>query len=244
MKTELRKAIQAVTQLDSWDITSVLGAVNYAASQAAINAVVKLLPDVPEGSGIEGYTNWEAEMRKPEIVQAAAPLVGLANEVKEVLNEYTDRTPSEFEDVLDLMRGRVPRRETFEADYNNRKRLGMHPGMPLKVFVDAEMATATARFNAVEAKGEAAVRILNGIDGTSEDIAEWLQESIMQRMLAKLDERWIRGELRRTNPRLSRQDRDLAAANQKLIESVMQDVFGAVPSAQYTGNDSNEESVK
>ena len=231
MNSDISKALNAVSKLDSWDIQSVLGGVNYIVQQAAINTVVRMLPPLPdEGSGIEGYTTWEQKMRDPEIREAVSPIVGIANHVKDVLNEYTDLPPSEYNDVLAFMTQRPPQRVTFEAEYNNRKRLGMQPGMPMSVFVDMELAQAEGRHKQLLAKGEAAVNLLHGVDGNDASAPEWLYEAISTKILQKLEQRWMRAELRRTNPKITKQDRDLAAANQKLIESVIEELGGSVPS--------------
>jgi hypothetical protein len=231
MNSDISKALNAVSRLDSWDVQSVLGGVNYIVQQAAINTAVRMLPPLPEeGSGIEGYTAWEQKMREPEIREAVAPIVGIANHVKDVLNEYTDMTPSEYNDVLTFMVQRPPQRATFEAEYNNRKRLGMRPGMPMSVFVDMELAQAEGRHKQLLAKGEAAINLLHSIEGNDASAPEWLYEAIAAKIQQKLEQRWMRAELRRTNPKITKQDRDLAAANQKLIEDVIKELGGEVPS--------------
>lgn len=247
MNTEIEKALTAVSRLDSWDIQSVLGAVNYAAQAAAITTAVRKLPDAPpEASGIDGFTPWEQKMAIPEIAEACAPIVGIVNRVKEVLLEYTDTPPSEYEKVLEFMLTRQPRRETAEAEYNQRKRLGMQPGMPMSVFVDMEMAVAQARYDLVKAKGQTAVQVLHGIDGNDADAPEWLYEQIHTKILQKLEQRWMRAELRRTNPKITKQDRDLAAANQRLIADVIVELGGNPPSydEQIAAQDDLEEFLK
>lgn len=228
---DIRLALAKVTTLDSWDIQATLGGVNYIVRQAAINAIVRQMPDPPpEGSGIEYFQQYEQAMKAPQMKEAAAPIVGIAEAVTEVLNEYTDLPPTQYEDVLKFMSERPPRREVFVADYDNRKRLGMRPGVPLSAFVDMEMATAMTRHQQLIARGEQAVQFLEGVNGTSESAPEWLYEAIHNKLLQKLEQRWMRAELRRTNPRITKEQRDLAEANQALIVKVIEELGGEKPS--------------
>jgi hypothetical protein len=189
MKTEIEKALNEVSKLDSWDITSVLGGVNYIVQQAAINTVVRMIPDPPEeGSGMENFTTWEQAMKDPAIRKAVSPIVGISSRVKDVLNEYTDTKPSEYEDVLEFMLQRPPQRVTFEQEYNNRKKLGMRPAMPMTVFVDMEYQTALARHAQLVAKGEAAVHLLHSVDGSDEEAPEWMYDAISAKVNQKLEQ--------------------------------------------------------
>lgn len=230
MNHDIQKMLTEITKLDSWDIQSVLGGVNFVVQQAAINKAVSLLPDLPpEGSGIDGYTPWEQKVHEPEIKEACAPIVGIANQVKDVLNEYTAMQPSEYDKVLEWLLQRPPTRAAAEAEYNTRKRLGMRPGMPMPVFVESVHAGALKRFENLKAKGEAAVRFLHGVDGNDADAPEWLYQSIHDKVQVKLAERWLNAEIRRTNPKITQHDRDLAAANQRLIEDVITELGGVPP---------------
>lgn len=239
MKHDIDKALNEVTKLDSWDILSILGGVNYLCKQSAITAAVRNLPDdPPEGSGIDGFIPWEQKMKAPELKKAVMPMLRISAAVENVLNEYTDTKPTEFEDVLRFMRERPPTRERFKADYENRKRLGMKPSIPMSQFIDMEMVTAMARFEHLRARGDTAVQLLHSLDlrvpaderwDEGEQPPEWLYEAIHDKIMAKLEDRWMRAELRRTNPRISKTDRDLAEANQKLIESVIETLGGNKP---------------
>jgi hypothetical protein len=93
-----------------------------------------------------------------------------------------------------------------------------------------ELAQAEGRHKQLLAKGEAAVNLLHGVEGNDASAPEWLYEAIQTKILQKLEQRWMRAELRRTNPKITKQDRDLAAANQKLIESVITELGGTPPS--------------
>lgn len=233
MNSEITKIISEVSKLDSWDILSALGGCNFACRQAAINTTVRMIPNLPpEGSGVEGFTAWEQQMKNPEIKKAVAGMVYLADLFTDTLNEYTDTPPSHFEEVLQFMVSRPPSRDTHVRDYDNRKRLGMRPAMPMSQFVEAEYAQALKRHQDVVAKGEAAVQLLNGIEGADEPVPEWLYEAIHQKVLSKLNDRWNRAEMRRTNPRITKNDRDTAEANQRMIEACIKELGGDVPSFQ------------
>lgn len=241
MNTQIEKMLTEVSKLESWDISSVLGGVNYLLKQTAINAAVRLLPDPPpEGSGIEYFTEWEQKMRNPEIKTRCSPLVGLSQRVEEVLNQYVDREPQTFEGVLKFMTERPPQRATFEADYNNRKRLGMKPAMTMKEFVDMEYKTALDRQQMLVARGEDAIRVLHAVEGTDEEVPEWLYEAIDNKVLQKLEERWKRHDLRATNTRVTQSDRDLATANKKLVAACMEALGGKAPTDPGTGEEAAE----
>jgi hypothetical protein len=232
MNSNIEKTLNEVSKLDSWDVGSVLGAVNYLVRQTALNQTVRMLPDLPPPeSGMEYFTDWESKMRNPEIKEKVAPLLGVADRVGDVMNEYSTMNISSCEDVLKFMLSpdRVPKRETFQREYDDRKKKGMKPGMSINEFVEAEYAVALIRHNNLVAKGEAAVKVIDSIDPSDGDVPEWLHEAIHAKVLQKLAQRWNRAELRRTNPRITKQDRDLAAANQRLIESVILELGGEIP---------------
>jgi len=232
MNSYIEKTLNEVAKLDSWDIGSILGGVNYLVRQAAINQTVRMLPDIPEeGSGLEYFADWEKRMKDPEIKERVAPLLGLADRVADVMNEYSTMPISSCEDVLKFMLSpeRQPKRETYVREYDERKRQGMKPGMTMKEFVEMEYSVQLIRHSNLVAKGEAAVKVIDSIDPSDGDVPEWLYEAINAKVLQKLAQRWQRAELRRTNPRITKQDRDLAGANQALIESVIVDLGGEIP---------------
>lgn len=230
MNSQIDKAINEVTKLDSWDIQSILGGVNYLARQTAINTVVRMIPAPPEeGSGLEGFAKWEQEMKNPEIKKAVTGIVGIAEKMTATLRDFTDLPPSEYEDVLQFMVSRPPLRQVYQAEYDARKRAGMRPAMPMSTFVDMEYAQAMNRHAQIVAKGEAAVHLLHSVDGSDEGAPEWLYESINAKLLQKLEDRWMRAELRRTNTRIKKADRDIAEANQLMIEACIVELGGKKP---------------
>jgi hypothetical protein len=232
MNSHIEKTLELVSKLDSWDVGSVLGGVNHLVRQAAINMTVRMLPDLPEeGSGLEHFAQWEKNVRKPEIAEKVAPLLGLADRVAQVMVEYSTMDISDNAKVLEMSTSpdRVPKRATFEREYKERVRLGMKPGMSIREFTEMEHATALQRHAVLCAKGEHAVQIMEGIDISDGDLPEWMHEAVNSKVLQKLEERWRKAELRRTNPRISKNERDLAGANQKLIEATITELGGTVP---------------
>lgn len=236
MNSHLEAALTKITQLDSWDIGSILGAVNYLLKQTALNATVRLLPDLPpEGSGLEYFAQFEAKKNNPQIRERVAPIIGMADRVTDLIENYATTPVSQYEDVLKFMTERPPTKAAFEADYNNRKRMGLKPAVSVKEFVEMEYAQALQRHSVLVARGELACNVLHGIEGTDgvegmgTDLPDWLYEAIDNKILDKLDQRWKRAELRRTNPRISASQRDEAEANQKLLTSVILELGGKVP---------------
>jgi hypothetical protein len=232
MNSHIENTLNLVSKLDSWDVGSILGGVNHLVRQAAITQTVRMLPDLPEeGSGLEHFAQWEKNVRKPEIAEKVAPLLGLADRVAQVMVEYSTMDVSDNQRVLEFITApdRVPKKATFEREYKERVRLGMKPGMTIREFTEMEYAVALQRHAVLMAKGEHAVQLLEGIDISDGDLPEWIHEAINQKVLQKLEERWRKAELRRTNPRISKQERDLAGANQKLIEDTITQLGGEIP---------------
>lgn len=247
MHAQFTKALNEITKLDSWDIQATLGAVNYLALQSAINQAVRLLPAPPEeGSGIEDFTRWEQNMQKPEIREAVAPILGYAEKAQEVLNEYTTTEPFDFQHVLDFMTSRPPQRATFEAEYNQRKKLGMRPGIPISKFVEMEYAQAMQRHARLVAIGETAVHVLSQMRGNDATAPDWFMEAIEAKIMQKLEQRWERAEMRRTNPRITKEQRDLAEANQALIVGVIEALGGKKPdfTSEIRASDDLEDSME
>lgn len=230
MNSRMEKILAEVTKLDSWDILSILGGVSYLLQRNAINQTINKLPDAPpEGSGIDGYASFAEKEAMPSIREAVAPLVGLADRVKEVLNDYTDAPLTEYDKVYAFLTERPPQRETHVREYDQRKKLGMRPSMPMKDFVDEEHKRALTRFEALKAKGGDAVRILSNLDGTDGNVPEYIYEQIENKISQKLEERWKHAEIRRTNPRFSKEQRDEAEANQMMICTVMKELGYKTP---------------
>lgn len=242
MTTQIKVLLDEVTKLDSWDIQSVLGAVNYLVRQTALNTTIRMLPPSPETEDektIDYFSTFDAKMKSKEVRKAVSGMVDMANRFTGVLLEYTDAEPSNYETVLEFMTQREPQRVIFEREYNERKRQGMRPQMPMSDFVDSEYAQALRRHENTVVLGEYAVRILNAIDLTKEvageddtgrdNVPDWLYESITQKALDKLAQRWQRAEIRRTNPRIKKADRDIAEGNQHLIEQVIEALGGTKP---------------
>jgi len=247
MHAKFNEALNEITKLDSWDIQATLGAVNYLALQSAINQAVRMLPALPEeGSGLDDFTAWEQKMKAPEIKEAVAPLIGYAEKAQDVLQEYTTTEPFDYEHVLSFMTSRPPQRATFEAEYNNRKNLGMRPDIPISKFVEMEYAAAMQRHANLVAKGESAVKLLHGIDGNDATAPDWFMEAVENKIMQKLEQRWERAEMRRTNPRITKDKRDLAAANQTLIVGVIEKLGGNKPdfSAEIKASDDMDDFTK
>jgi len=246
MDSKFIEAMNEITKLDSWDIQATLGAVNYLALQTAINQAVRMLPAPPEeGSGIEDFTAWEQKMQEPQIREAVLPVIGYADKAQEILNEYTTTEPFDYDHVLTFMTSRAPQRATFEKEYNDRKRLGMRPDIPINKFVDMEYATAMQRHANLIAKGQSAVHLLSQLSGNDATAPEWFIEAVEAKILQKLEQRWERAEMRRTNPRITKEQRDLAAANQLMIVSVIEKLGGNKPNfaAEIKAADEFDEAV-
>lgn len=228
MNSKMETMLSLVTKLDSWDIQAVLGGVNFMLRQTALNQAIRMLPEAPpEGSGLEYFADWDARAKSPEITKQVSPLVGMAERVTDVLESYTQAQPSNYYDVITFLVGRPPAKSMHIREYDQRKKQGLKPNMSLNDFVEMEYAEALRRHATLIAKGEHAARVLSSIDGSDEDPGlEWLDEALHNKVIQKLNQRWMRAEVRRTNPRLSSTQRTEAVATQQLIRDTIETLGG------------------
>jgi hypothetical protein len=225
--TDFHKALTEITKLESWDIASVLGSWKFVIDSAALNAAIRLMPNLPpEGSGIDAATQYNEDLRKvmneshPEV----ASLVAMSLEVQACLDNHADVPPRSFEDTLSFLKDQAPTQQRFVQDYNRRKTAGIQMGISLREFVNSEMQVALRNHQNLLAKGSDAIVLLDKIAENQPqitDIPEWLEENLHQRAVAKMKDRHMRLELRRTNPRLNSEQRDEALASQMLIEKTI-----------------------
>jgi hypothetical protein len=237
---EIHEMMSNVATLGPWDAAAVLGSWNYLLTSTLINRVVKFIPDAPsEASGIDEFTEYSQCLRaiqadpyiREQFDNTIKPLLGLKGLVETSINDHTDVGLRDFEDTLRFMTSRPPTREQFVAEYQQRKRMGSAPRISVREFVDAELQQALQRHHALVAKGEFACQILSNTQATDGgEIDEWVIESMHDRMVMKLQDRWQKLELRVTNPRLKQKDRDESLADQRLIEELLKTMDAKIPS--------------
>lgn len=222
MNSRIEAVLNEAVKLSSFEINSVVGAMNYAVLNRALGETIRLLPDAPvEGSGVEGAANYEQAMKKPEIKKVAAPLIGLAERFAEVLTEYGTQPIQTFQGVLDFRLERPVLKSTLEAEYNTRKRRGEEPAGGIRRFVDDNYAIAMRARETLKAKGEIAVWILNQVDGTDEDVGEFIVDLLVQKAEDKLRARWYAQDDRTTSSMLDQNQKDEAEADRELIGAAM-----------------------
>jgi hypothetical protein len=223
-QSKFAQAMGELTKLESWDIASVLGSWQFVLSRAALNQAIRLIPDLPpEGSGIEAASQYGEDLRKimnGDVPSELEALVAMNIEINEALDNYANVPSRSFEDTYQYLRGQAPKQNTFINDYNMRKRQGIKMNVSLRDFVNGEMQQALRNYQVLLAKGQDAVALLDKIAESGPSLGdgpEWLEETLFQRAVAKLQERYTRLEIRRTNPRVNTAQRDEAAASQVLI---------------------------
>lgn len=230
-----REMTVQLDKLDSWSQLSVLGSWQFAINAACINAAMRFVPEPNDELGIEGYTSYEAArrtaIRDAESSQLPA-LLGLQREINSMI-ENADGAGRDIQSTFEFLTHNAPSRATFEQEYDNRKRQGLHPGMPKKVFVDHEYERAMAAHNRLVAKGEEAVRLCETLTFDdklmeSQNLPEWIPDAFEQKLIAKLHARWEKLELTRTNPRQPKIKRDAATADQMMIVQVLAE-YGEKP---------------
>lgn len=222
MNSKIEAIIKEVVGLSSFEVNSVLGAMNYAVLNRALTDTIRLLPDAPaEGSGVEGAANYELALKRPEIKKTAAPLIGMAERFAEALETYGTQPIQTFQGVLDFRLERPVLKSTLEAEYNTRKRRGEEPAGGIRRFVDDNFAIAQRARETLKAKGEIAVWILNQIDGSDEDVGEFVIDLLVQKAEDKLRARWYAQDDRTTSSALDQSQKDEAEADKKLIAAAM-----------------------
>jgi hypothetical protein len=246
-KTDFLKSMTEITKLDSWDIAAVLGSWQFVIQRAAINAAIRLIPDLPpEGSGIDAATQYGEDLRRVMNDEPPAELVSLVAmdaELTQAIDNYASVSQDSrgFGDTLTFLRNQLPQQNVFINDYNRRKRSGIKMAISLREFVNGEMQQALRNHQILLAKGQDAVVLLDKIaEGTPTlgDAPEWLEETLTQRAVDKLQQRYGRLEIRRTNPRLSTAQRDEAEASQALIAQCIKS-FGSdiIPAEAFNSED-------
>jgi hypothetical protein len=235
MNNHIRNMQAQLSQLDTYSQLSVLGSWNFMVNSAAINQAMRLVPDVDDHSGIDGYTPYEQARRvaikEAETSQLPA-LLGLQREITGWIQDC-DGDGRDLNDTLKYLSSNIPLRATFENEYENRRRSGLKPGMSKKTFVDYEHERAMNQHNALVAKGEDAVRICETLTFddslmSSTNIPDWISESFEAKMLEKLHSRWEKLDFIRSNPRRRKQIRDAAAADQLMIARLLSE-YGEEP---------------
>lgn len=233
-----------ITGLDTYSQLSVLGSWSFMINAACINQAMRYIPDEPVDNGIEQFTQYEAArrslIREAEDGNSRLPaLLALQRDLQGMIYE-ADGQSRGIEDTFRFITENAPKRATFEADYDNRVRMGMKPAMSKRVFVDYEYERAMAQHNKLVACGEDAVRLCETItiEDTRgyNDLPDWITESFERKLVEKLHARWEKLDLVRSNPRRQKQIRDAAAADQRLIETVL-DQYGETPG--FDDDDSN-----
>src|SRR4249920_1191558 len=220
--SRIEAVLNETVKLSSFEVNSVVGAMNYLVLNRALQECMRLLPDAPgEGSGLEGVGNYEQAMKRPEIAKVCAPLLGLAERFAEVLGQYGTQPIQTVEGVLGFRLERPPLRSTFEAEFNTRKKRGEEPAGGVRRFVDDNFAIAMRAQQSLKAKGEIAVFELAKITGTDEDVGEFVVDLLVQKAEDKLRARWYAQDDRTTSSMLDQKQKDEATADKNLIAAAM-----------------------
>lgn len=218
---------------DTYSQLSVLGSWSFIINAACINQAMRYIPDGPVNNGIEEFTQYEAARR--ELIKEAedspvTALLALQRDITGMIYE-ADGDSRGLEATLQFLTDKAPVRKDFEAEYDNRTRMGMKPAMSKRQFADYEFERAMNQHNQLVAKGELAVRLCDTITVEERgigDLPEWVAETLQRKMIEKLHARWEKLEMVRTNPRRQKQIRDSAAADQLQIARVLSE-FGEEP---------------
>lgn len=233
MNAQITKLFTLMSNLDSYSQLSVFGSWNFMINSACISNAMRYVPDEPVDNGIEHFTEYEAARRalmKDADNSQLPALLALQRDITGAIYE-ADGQGRGLDDTLEFLTQDAPKRATFEEEYERRRRQGLRPAMPKKVFVDYEYERAVNQFNQLVSRGEHAVRLcetftLEGMD--ADDVPDWVPESMEAKLIEKLHGRWEKLEFVRSNPRRKKQIRDAAAADQMMIAKVLA-TFGETP---------------
>lgn len=236
--TELQNKVQL---LDQWTQQAVYGSWQFLANAASINAAMRYVPDEPLDTGIETFTEYDAARRTlirdsedsslPALVDLAKTVSGWYAEAggREAQDQDGDPMPSLY-GTYEFLTREAPKEASVRADYINRARLGMRPAMPIGVFIKFEMERLMREYNTLKNRGEDAIRLCEttSIQGSRGELPEWIAPKFEQKLIEKLHNRWEKLEMRRTNPKVKKAQRDECAADQLMICSVLAE-YGEEP---------------
>ena len=253
-----------LADLDTYTQRSVIGSWAFFINSQCITQGLRALPNMPEeGEGIDGYTPWEGAMRTlhtklkeeqkegGDMTSTLPAFVALQRYVSHMMSE-TGGDSSTIEDTHTFLTQRAPTRERFEADFAMRVKMGMRPGIPRKDFVDAEYARAMDQHTLMISKGQHAVEFLDrlildttigDVERGFDDLPEWVSETLEQKLVQKLRDRWTRLEMTRTNPRVNVKNRDAAEGDQLLIVETLKsmgEIIGQVDLEEEPQEDGGE----
>ena len=224
--------------LDTWTQLSVLSSWSFMVNAACINQAMRYIPDAPVDNGIEQFTVYEAARRALRKDCENGNMPALVELQRDVVGSIFDADGQArgLEDTLEYMVGTAPKEAEFKAEYEMRRRQGMKPAMPLRVFVQYEMERAMNQYNLLVAKGEDAVRLVDTFTPPTDDsehetkneLPDWITESFERKLIDKLNTRWEKLEFVRTNPRRRKSERDSAKADQMMIAKVLAE-YGEEP---------------
>ena len=236
MNHELNTMLNSIKTLNSFDMSSLLWTLNYQASASIINKTVSLIPDAPaEGSGIDGFTQHEHDLRHIDL-ESVAPFIALKKELDAICDAHTDGTLPVVGNTAAFLRGRVPTRMQFINEFNARKLSGVPVRIKMKDFVNSEFSAAMQRYSRFVSKCEQAMDIIEAYwestGNTVEiDVSDDYVEMLADKLRPKLLERWNKAEIRCTSPRLNDEARIEARQSQMALENVMDDFGVAIPEA-------------
>lgn len=231
--------------LDIYSQRSIYGSWAFMAHSAALKEAIRSLPDLPaEASGVDGFSEYENHVRKVAIdlqtvdgdwASKLPAWLALSQHVNFMMRE-AGGDPVPMSNVLEFLNNRVPDRAQFDAEYAARIKAGMRPGINRKEFVEHEYERAMARYNEQVAKGEHAIKLCESLNIKESrgygDLPEWATETMQDKMIQKLKDRWFRAEMDRTNPRFTSKRRDEAEGNQYIIEDVLNQLGDPIERAE------------
>jgi hypothetical protein len=239
MQTELHEMTAAIADLDTYTQRSVIGSWSFFVNTQCLNQGMRAIPDVPEeGEGIDGFTPWEGAIKTALVDLAASEADGVIGDftttlpawiaLHRVLSSMMQETggdPSTIESTHEFLCSKGPTRGRFEADFALRVQMGMRPGITRKDFVDGEYTKAMDTHAQMLAKGQHAISLIDrmilgtgdNIERGFDDLPDWATETLLQKLIQKLNDRWVKLEIQRTNPRVNKNNRDTAEGDQLLI---------------------------
>ena len=222
MNSKIEQIINEVTQLSSFEVNSVLGALRYNLLFKAITKTIAQLPDAPgEAPGLDPAAQFEKNMMLPEIKEQTAPLLGMAERIQDALHEYGTQPPTTLEKVLELTLNNRPSRAMLQREFETRKARGQEPSGGVRRFVDDKFRQAEQRYATMKAKGEIAIKMLHGIDGVDGHLDEIVIDALIQKAEDKMATRWYAQDDRSTDSMVNLEGQLEAEASRDLIAVAM-----------------------
>ena len=242
---DVKTAVDLILELDKYTQMSVFASWRGYTNMQCISQAMKLLPyhgiektvdgreeyDRLVQKTMEEYENMESEFRP-----VLPAFIAFNDYLREVMyNNMID--VRSLEDTLEFMGSRETTASSFEAEYDNRVRQGMRPGISKREFCEMKVLEAENRTHNTEETGQAAIQFIEDLNVHQDrgfgDLPDWAITKLYEKLSDALNRRRAKLDDRRTNLSLPESARMEAEADETMLEFVYQEITGKEMTQEY-----------